>query len=243
MSLRRLISLAEPVVTAAIICLNVMIMVAGCSRLGPPRPKTPAEVREVTTYLRSATGHGSGVILSSSKAESLVLTNAHVCDDFMKQGGIVSSLRGSAIVEEIKMSKSADLCLVKVKKSFGTSPVDVAQYDAPFGEEVIAGGFPVNLPLIVRRGVTSVTFTIQDTPQSKPELVQSTGVIVQPGDSGSGVFDSRGRLVGVMMSFEYVRETDSAGFGLAIPASILNFFLDREVKILKWLKVPRAASI
>src|SRR5690606_21531168 len=127
-------------------------------------------------------------------------------------------------VTAIKPSRKADLCLVRIKENLHIEVV-VAAVPAPEGEPLIMGGHPLGLPMIVQRGYASEMLNVGTA--LKSEWVMLTSMFVQPGHSGSGVFNSSGELVGVMEMFHYHLKTDSMGFGMAVPQHVIVRFLSK----------------
>jgi hypothetical protein len=195
---------------------------------------------------------GSGVILQSTSSESLVLTNAHVCG-VVKFGGIVTSSSGTpAFVTHYKVSKVHDLCLISVSTDL-QAKTQLA-YAAPKKYDRAAiSGHPRLLPNIVTFGhfsdkrivqvmmgvreCTAEEYTNPDTTLfcflvGKLPIVRTFEAIVvsatiQPGSSGSGVFNSDHRLAALVFA-----GSGDLGYAMAVPYEYIDFFINQELSIL-----------
>lgn len=68
---------------------------------------------------RAMTSGGTGIILSSTKSESTVLTNDHVCRLLKNGGGLVVTDKEQYQAATITESELSDLCLVTVADNLG----------------------------------------------------------------------------------------------------------------------------
>lgn len=198
---------------------------------------------------------GSGTIIEHKKSESSILTNAHVCN-VVKNGGYVHGAMGSAFVVSYKKSEVHDLCVIKVAKDLGTS-ADVAD-DAPrMYDSATVSGHPHLLPNIITKGHFSGKMVItlvtgvkpcngkEQSPQDvffcsvlgvKPLIRTLETVVVsatiQPGSSGSAVYDSNGDIAAVIFA-----GAGDFGYGVAVPHEFIRTFLEQELRVLP-KKVP-----
>ena len=197
------------------------------------------------------TGGGSGSIIQSSPTKSTVLTNSHVCE-MAKGGAVVHSLAGEYLVTDFKQSKIHDLCLLHVAANL-QAHVKVAQTPPSVLEEITVAGHPKLLPLILSRGHVSgkmlapiavgtrecteeerqnpatgffCTF-IGRVPVIKIYEAQVLSATIQPGSSGSAVYNSNGEIVAVIFA-----GAGDFGYGLAVPHEYLADFLTRELDTL-----------
>lgn len=168
---------------------------------------------------------GTGIILSSNRKESRILTNRHVCGVLERGGGLVHSFLGiSQVVTYIKSDRS-DLCLLTVSDNLLTN-TKVSEQTLHMYDKVSVSGHPSLLPNVITRGHASAHQIIQVMVGFKPcteedvqnvdkfayclfmgglpiiesfeaQLVTAT---IMPGSSGSGVYNSNNELVGVVFA-------------------------------------------
>lgn len=172
---------------------------------------------------RGGRGSGSGVAISSD----LLLTNHHVVDG-------CRSIRVGAEGDEattLASDAEADLALLRTgaphERFVSISPARMAQ----LGEPVVAAGFPLG-NLLGSLNVTTGSVSADTGAGGDRRLFQLTAP-VQPGSSGGPVLDSRGRLLGIVVS----RLNDAAtlraaglvaqNVNFAIQPGVIREFLDR----------------
>ena len=145
-------------------------------------------------------GHGSGVFVSS---DGLILTNKHVLAGDVYA---VYSYRWSEPkpADVLWVSSDADLALLRVEGSNGNPFVNFSESDPAAGEDVFAIGYPgTQIETALRMGQDLVG---QKPSINKGAVVRIAGapqVFVQhtaelrPGNSGGGLFNECGYLVGL----------------------------------------------
>ena len=151
------------------------------------------EVGPLTVPVRElATGY-----MIKIKGKLHVVTNQHVCggwklfivtgNDF-KQNQLVS-----AYTRVAKVSKKADLCILKVldkrdsKRPFQT--LEIADREPVYDEEVFSMGYPFASEPIFRRGRVLVDL------QKEAHRLQLLRMFVRGGQSGSPVVDTSGKVI------------------------------------------------
>jgi hypothetical protein len=178
---------------------------------------------EIPAPLVGASSSGSGFFVGKA---GYFVTNAHVVERG-KEFNVFYSGR-SLKAELIKVSKVADLALLKVSES--VTGMEIAETDAELGEDVFAVGFPnptiQGMEVKVTKGVISSSKGFQDD-----ETRYQIDAAVQPGNSGGPLCDKSGRLVGVVVSglnqIAVAKETGSIpqNVNYAIKASEVNALL------------------
>lgn len=96
------------------------------------------------------------------------------------------------------------------------------------GETVYAVGAPRGLELSLSSGIIA---QLRGDPIFEPPLLIQTTAPISPGSSGGGLFDERGRLVG-LTSFQF-RDSQSLNFAIAI--NMANGITDKPMMSLKEL--------
>ncbi|AEF99125.1 serine protease [Methylomonas methanica] len=130
-------------------------------------------------------GQGSGVVVDKGR----IVTNCHVVRE-------ADSLKIASGSEEYAASwtltdPSRDICILSVDGMVAPA-VDIRKMgDVKIGEPVFAVGNPLGFTLSVSSGLVSSISPYRD----EPVIVAS--VPLSPGSSGGGLFDTRGRLLGI----------------------------------------------
>lgn len=216
-------------------------------------PSTYADYARVTAMITNAAGNhgGTGVILWSTPTLSAVLTNAHVCA-LAKKGAVVHTNRGKSFVSSYQVSNSHDLCLIKVHSDLGYN-TEVSETAPVLYDEATVTGHPQLLPTIIKRGNFSEKKLIEIMtgfrPCTKEEYEgpsagmcvffggipvirtfesQVIGAFIAGGNSGSAVFDSTGRIAGLVFA-----GSGGYGPGLIVPQEYVYNFLYGEIEHLK----------
>lgn len=186
-----------------------------------PAGVTPSLLRRIENSVVVVEGdtcagrtYGSGVLVGDER----VLTNRHVIDHatavrVVDRGG---SATGVAAVRPSLLDDSAMLNLADEPDA--ANPV--AQPDAArrpsVGTSVVLAGHPRGGALVVRRG--RITGPADGTDFGADRgTVWRTDIEVAPGDSGGGVFDQHGALVGLVFS-----RADADGTAVVLPAERLS---------------------
>jgi len=165
-------------------------------------------------------GAGSGVIVS---ADGYIVTNNHVIEGSSK---ITVRLRNGTDYEAVLIGRDSktDLAVVKIDAK-GLQPVDYGNSDDLMaGELAVAIGNPLGqLGGSITEGVISALSRSIEIDGTMMTLLQ-TSAAVNPGNSGGGLFNSRGELIGVVNAKS--SGSDIEGIGFAIPANLARTIAD-----------------
>ena len=173
---------------------------------------SPSVVQIVTP-----SGTGSGFVVD---ADGLVLTNAHVVDDFSEVNVRFSSGR-SHTGKVLGVDEVADLALIEIsgilRPFHRIYPVSLGDSDeVKVGEEVVAMGFPAVDTLgatpTITRGIISAK-----RPLGEVTLLQ-TDAAINPGNSGGPLFRRDGQVIGVNTSKIFTSDDGRPleGIGMAV---------------------------
>ncbi len=157
-------------------------------------------------------GAGSGVIVS---ADGYIVTNAHVIDG---ASGITVTLSDKTeySAELIASDSRTDLAVIKISAQALPSAVFGSSADLCVGEPVIAIGNPLGeLGGTVTSGIISA-LDRQITIDGQSMTLLQTDASVSPGNSGGGLFNSRGELIGIVNAKSSGENAE--GLGFAIPS-------------------------
>jgi serine protease Do len=187
---------------------------------------------------------GSGVIISVDKdaGDMYVVTNCHVvydasavgdkyCDDialYFYGGESLDSCKMTA--EIVGATKNYDIAVLKVtgsdivKNSNATAAEWVTDEEVYVGETVYAVGNPKAEYMSVTKGIISrdteyITIDIGTTssPDSYSYRVLRTDTAINGGNSGGGLFNAEGKIIGIVNAKSVSSDIDNMGY--ALPAA------------------------
>lgn len=158
-------------------------------------------------------GAGSGVVMSN---DGYIITNNHVVEGATNV--LVTTSDGTEYTGTVVGSDSqSDIAVVKVDAS-GLKPAVMGDSDSlAVGEEVLAVGNPLgNLGGTVTNGIISALNRTINVEGRTMTLIQ-TNAAVSPGNSGGGLFNMAGQLVGIVNAKS--NGENAEGLGFAIPVN------------------------
>ena len=178
-----------------------------------------AQAAPSVVQVQSSSGQGSGVIVEPS---GLVVTNNHVIRGDTTVTLITSDER-RVPATVISADERQDLAILKPEGTVGRGTELAAEVDGGLrqGDRVFAIGSPFGLQGTVTAGVVSA---IGRTNEEGVPMIQIDAPI-NPGNSGGGLFDLRGRLVGIPTSI-LGPISGNVGIGFAVPVSRVKAMLD-----------------
>lgn len=162
------------------------------------------------SYVQS--GAGSGVIISE---DGYILTCAHVVSgasnikvQLSDDTEYTATLIGS--------DSSADIAVLKVEAT-GLTPAVLGDSDAlAVGETAIAVGNPLGtLGGTVTDGIVSALNREVEVESNQMTLIQ-TNASISPGNSGGGLFNGNGELIGIVNAKSGYSEAEGLGFAIPI---------------------------
>ncbi len=181
---------------------------------------TPSVVN--VTALNSAgyrSSSGSGVILTT---DGYIVTNHHVIENSAKVEVTLSDKR-EVIAKVVGIDLNTDLALLKVDAR-NLVAVQYGNSDqVEVGEWVLAVGNPFNLTSTVTAGIVSAkarNINILGNAYAIESFIQ-TDAVVNPGNSGGALVNTRGELIGINTAI--ITERGSyEGYSFAIPANLVR---------------------
>jgi hypothetical protein len=203
----------------------VLFFQAGCSRgtrfFGKSEPLTAVELFQKVSpsvfVVQALDENGKTLMLGSgvALAQDFVITNCHV----VQNSSSLRMLRGERnwTARLIGAVPEHDLCGIR-PNGLTLQPVQLrSSPELATGERVYAVGSPEGLELTFSEGLISA---LRDN--GGAHVIQTTAPI-SPGSSGGGLFDTRGKLVGIT-TFQ-LKEGQSLNF--ALPSEWVSATLDR----------------
>ena len=179
--------------------------------------KVQSSVVEVKVNLGYGGSQGSGVIMANS---GLIVTNNHVIDGATGKVEVITAAGQSIPAEIVAKSPSEDLAVLRPDTPAGPGVAlsDDTAGPPSSGTSVFAIGSPFGLQNTVTAGVVSAYRNDNGMP-----LIQFDAP-VNPGNSGGGLFDLAGAMVGVPTSIRSPVE-GNVGIAFAVPASRVRAIL------------------
>ena len=159
-------------------------------------------------------GAGSGVIISS---DGYILTCAHVVSGASNITVTIGDTDYPATV--VGEDDTSDVAVIKIDAD-GLTPATIGSSDdLAVGEDVLAVGNPLGeLGGTVTSGIISAlnrSVTIQGTSSTNTMSLIQMDASVSPGNSGGGLFNMNGELIGLVNAKS--SSSDAEGLGFAIP--------------------------
>ena len=159
-------------------------------------------------------GAGSGVIISS---DGYILTCAHVVDGASNITVTINDKDYTATL--VGEDTTSDIAVIKIDAN-GLTPATVGDSDSlKVGQNVMAVGNPLGeLGGTVTGGMISAlnrSVTIQGSSSVNTMSLIQMDASVSPGNSGGGLFNMNGELVGIVNAKS--SSSDAEGLGFAIP--------------------------
>ena len=179
------------------------------------------KINKTKPQRRFETVVGSGLLI---ERDGHVLTNAHVVDGAASLSVTLDS-GGRTPARILGMDTVTDLALLRIETP---SPLPVARLGDSaalrVGDEVVAIGNPMGLEQTMTRGIVSGLNRILPGLAEQPMI--QTDAPINPGNSGGGLFDLRGRMVGVPTSIDSPNGAN-VGIGFAVPVERVRGLLAR----------------
>ncbi len=157
-------------------------------------------------------GTGSGFILD----DHTIVTNHHVVDSLGKLEVTLSD--GTDVdVASSAYATNADFAIITTVEAIGPAAT-LAPADASTGDHITVVGYPNSEELQV---TTGTILSKQNDFFDKAPFVFATSAYGTHGSSGSAVYDTDGKVIGVLYAGD-----ESTGETAIIPVSVLHDFLD-----------------
>ncbi len=176
---------------------------------------------------------GSGVIIAK---EGYIITNRHVIDNASSIQVTLADNREFK-ADLIGQDPSTDLALLKIRANNLPSIVFGNSDSLQIGEWVLAVGNPFNLSSTVTAGIVSAkgrSIDILDDAYRIESFIQ-TDAVVNPGNSGGALVNTRGDLVGINTAI-MTKSGRYEGYSFAVPVNVVKKVI---TDLLEYGKVQR----
>lgn len=163
-------------------------------------------------------GSASGVIIS---ADGYIITNEHVTNG-MDSIRVTTSDGTEYLAEIIGEDSITDIAVIKVELPRGVSlkPATFGVSEGVrWGQSVIVVGNPMGIGLSVSTGIVSNPKRLIESSGEIREVIQ-TDAAVSPGNSGGGMFDIYGNLIGIICA--KTAGDGIEGLGYAVPVDTVK---------------------
>lgn len=176
---------------------------------------TPAANTKAVVTIKTKDGHGSGCMISK---EGYLVTNYHVVGDASDSLKVVLNDGKEYAGTVLRKDPGMDLALVKIEGSDFQSVSPSFNPSCKLGEVIYVIGTPADPSLgqTITRGIFSAKRDVYGN------TMYQTDAHVNPGNSGGGMFNEKGELVGVVSSKGSGHVIE--GLGFAIPS---NYIFER----------------
>lgn len=161
-------------------------------------------------------GAGSGVILTT---DGYIVTNYHVVEG-AQQVTVTLHDDSTYTATVVGSDQQSDIALLKIEAD-GLTPAVLGDSDnVQVGEVVIAVGNPMGtLGGTVTDGIVSA-LNRDITVEGNQMTLMQTSAAISPGNSGGGLFNTNGELIGIVNA-KY-SDKDAEGLGFAIPVNTMK---------------------
>lgn len=171
---------------------------------------------------QTSVASGSGVIISE---DGYIVTNNHVVEDVTGEDAVQVKLYNSEVytAKIIGTDARTDLAVLKIDANNLPFSSFVDSSELIMGEDVIAIGNPLGLGISCSNGIISALEKEIYINNVYLTVIQ-TNAAVNAGNSGGGLFDLNGNIVGIVNAKKSaaMSETSVEGMGYAIPANTVK---------------------
>jgi S1-C subfamily serine protease len=171
-------------------------------------PSDIDKVMESIIVIKAGLAIGSGFIVSE---DGYILTAAHIIDG-LSEVNVEFRSRLNLLAKVIKLDKSNDISILKIPGT-GHRCLPLNLNKALVGSEVYAIGAPIGLSFTVTKGVIG-GYRLENG----VEYIQ-TDASINPGNSGGPMVDSKGMVIGIVVSKIVGIQIEGLSFGC--PTSVV----------------------
>jgi S1-C subfamily serine protease len=156
-------------------------------------------------------GNGSGFIVSS---DGQVVTNYHVIDMIPRMEVITTDNKIYAVTGISAYDKKLDLAVLKLEKAKDLPTVILGNSDdLQLGDDIVAIGYPLGLPVTVSFGNVSGLNTPGGSYRTGQKDIQITAPI-SAGNSGGPLINMYGEVVGI--NYSYIENAQNINYSIPV---------------------------
>jgi len=170
----------------------ILLLIASMVDAAPTTNPATASFRIVVDD-GSGTSYGSGTAIGPN----LVITNSHVVDHKLGPARVMRTSTGQVWQGRVVAgNRSADVAVIELAETVELPYVELGEDPQP-GDEVRVFGYGQSGQLAGGAGQRNAKAYGDNATTAEGFVFFESSVITEPGDSGSGVFDRQGQLVGM----------------------------------------------
>jgi len=203
--------------SVALSSLCFVLALASCSSCSPASPLVPPKYAQYTDFITPLAAGSVGVFKPTDKGMKVVgagsvirceagspirvISAAHVSNAIEEDGKVIfignNSTKRFELVSVFKKMEKYDLVLLEGMSNLTQScpTVEVAHEFPKLGSYLWVIGYPLGVERNVSHGILSAAYFTQGPPSI---YVYRIDAPVAPGNSGGGVFNEQGKLIGVL---------------------------------------------
>ena len=174
-----------------VLCITGLALLFSKPEVSKYQPLLDATVKVI-----NGSGHGSGVLIKNS----LVITNRHVVEGLDVTDIIFND--GSSVVGSVVLSSKGplDFAIIRIDP-VGVEPVPIRCSVPIVGEEISIVGNPLKASNVLLKGIISSGELSNTEEAPNSDVYTIVQAPVNPGNSGGGTFDRKGRLLGITTAY------------------------------------------
>lgn len=188
------------------------------------KTNTAIEADKITIII-PASNIGAGVLIDNN---GLILTNYHVVERSLGLSVIVFGDTIMYQADTVRTNKILDLAIIRIHKKLNDEQIVTLgkQSSIWIGDDIFIIGYPYGCAFTVTKGIISgIGRTSIISPYGiRPDGLLQIDAALNPGNSGGGLFNDEGELIGI----NTLKLSESEGLSFSIPISTVRKFLERE---------------
>lgn len=206
--------------------MPAMVAISGIKRIEAPQPNhIPLYSDQSQNQPEQQIGYmiGSGVIVDAQKG--LILTNAHVIAE-MEEVEVLLHDKRKYDAKILGKDKESDIGLLQIDASDLKAIEFADSDDVEVGDFVVAVGNPFGFNQTVTFGIVSALGRTDLGLSGYYDFIQ-TDASINHGNSGGGLTDTKGRLIGINTALLTPANAGNIGLGFAIPSNMARSIMNQ----------------
>lgn len=202
-----------------------MVAISGIKRIEAPQPTQVPLHSDGTQAPKDQIGYmiGSGVIVDAKKG--LILTNAHVIAE-MEEVEVLLHDKRRYDAKILGKDKESDIGLLQIDAEDIKAIEFADSDDVEVGDFVVAIGNPFGFNQTVTFGIVSALGRTDLGLSGYYDFIQ-TDASINHGNSGGGLVDTSGKLIGINTALLTPANAGNIGLGFAIPSNMARSIMNQ----------------